>query len=299
MYTVKQVATLTGVAEATLRVWERRYAVVSPSRTPGGYRLYDDNQVEALREMASLVEAGVPASRAADTVRGLPGSGVVGAPSTLADADADGGSVERPAADELVSAAASLEPVRLTEVLRRAFASGSFEDVADGWLLPSLVRIGEAWEAGELSVAQEHFASAGLMRAISATFDAAPVAATGPTVLVGLPPGDRHQIALLTFATCLRRRGVNVVYLGSDIPVDEWVRAADGRRARAAVIGVTSERFVERAQAVVDGLAQVSPPLSVWVGGSHCGSIAGVHHLPGAVAEAASILHVSLASGRL
>ena len=251
MYTVKQVATLTGVAEATLRVWERRYAVVSPSRTPGGYRLYDDTQVEALREMASLVEAGVPASRAADTVRGLPGSGVVGASTTVGDADAP--SAERPEADELVSAAASLEPARLTEVLRRAFASGSFEEVADGWLLPSLVRIGEAWEAGELTVAQEHFASAGLMRAISATFDAAPVAATGPTVLVGLPPGDRHQIALLTFATCLRRRGVNVVYLGSDIPVEEWVRAADGRRARAAVIGVTSERFVERAQAVVRG----------------------------------------------
>ena len=67
MYTVKQVATLTGVAEATLRVWERRYAVVNPSRTPGGYRLYDDNQVEALREMASLVEAYSPDATASRT----------------------------------------------------------------------------------------------------------------------------------------------------------------------------------------------------------------------------------------
>lgn len=295
MYTVKQVAALTGVAEATLRVWERRYAVVSPSRTPGGYRLYDDSQVEALREMASLVDGGVPASRAAETVRGLPGSGVIASGPEAGD----DGVAERPGPDDLVRAAASLEPGRLTDVLRRAFASGPFEQVADQWILPQLSRIGDAWEAGELTIAQEHFASAGLMRAISATFDAAPVAATGPTVLVGLPPGDRHQIALLTFATCLRRRGVNVVYLGSDIPVEEWVRAADGRRARAAVIGVTSERFVERAQAVVDGLAAVSPPLSVWVGGSHSGSISGVHHLPDAVAEAASALHISLAAGRI
>ncbi len=121
----------------------------------------------------------------------------------------------------------------------------------------------------------------------------------GPTVLVGLPAGDRHQLALLTFATCLRRRGVNVVYLGSDIPVEEWVRAADGRRARAAVIGVTSERSVEPAQAVVNQLAAVSPPLSVWVGGSHRTSVSGVHQLPDAVAEAASILHISLAAGRI
>ena len=286
MYTVKQVAALTGVAEATLRVWERRYDVVRPSRTPGGYRLYDDSQVGALREMASLVEAGVPASRAAEAVRGLPGAG---------DSPVSG----RPGPEALVAAAASLEPAQLDDVLRRAFAAGSFEEVADGWILPQLARIGDAWESGELSVAQEHFASAGLMRAISAEFDAAPAVTGGPTVLVGLPAGDRHQLALLTFATCLRRRGVNVVYLGSDIPVEEWVRAADGRRARAAVIGVTSERFVERAQAVVDQLAAVSPPLSVWVGGSHRTAVSGVHQLPDAVAEAASILHISLASGRI
>lgn len=286
MYTVKQVAALTGVAEATLRVWERRYDVVRPSRTPGGYRLYDDSQVGALREMASLVEAGVPASRAAEAVRGLPSAG---------EAPVTG----LPGPEELVAAAASLEPARLDDVLRRAFAAGAFEEVADGWILPQLIRIGDAWEAGELSVAQEHFASAGLMRAISAEFDAAPAAAGGPTVLVGLPEGDRHQLALMTFATCLRRRGVNVVYLGSDIPVQEWVRAADGRRARGAVIGVTSERSVQPAQAVIDRLAAVSPPLSVWVGGSHRTGVSGAHQLPDAVAEAASILHISLVAGRL
>lgn len=298
MYTVKQVASLTGVAEATLRVWERRYDVVRPSRTPAGYRLYDDAQVAALREMAALVEAGVPASRAAEAVRGLAGTRVA-AGASVNGSGAREPSSELPGEDALVSAAESLEPANLADVMGRAFSGGPFEEVADRWILPQLTRIGEAWESGRLSVAQEHFASAGLMRAISAVFDAAPTAPTGPTVLVGLPPGDRHQIALFTFATCLKRRGVNVVYLGADIPVDEWVRAADGRGARGAVIGVTGERFVERAQTVVDQLAAVTPPLSVWVGGSHRDAVSGVHHLPDAVAEAASILHVSLAAGRI
>ena len=110
-----------------------------------------------------------------------------------------------------------------------------------------------------------------------------------------LPLGPIKE--LLTFATCLRRRGVNVVYLGSDIPVEEWVRAADGRRARAAVIGVTSERSVEPAQAVVNQLAAVSPPLSVWVGGSRRAEVTGAHPLPDAVGAAAALLHLSLTSG--
>ncbi|MFD0865425.1 MerR family transcriptional regulator, partial [Tessaracoccus lubricantis] len=68
MYTIKQVAGLTGVSEAVLRAWETRYKVVAPSRSQGRYRLYSDAQVEVLREMAALVGSGVPASRAAATL---------------------------------------------------------------------------------------------------------------------------------------------------------------------------------------------------------------------------------------
>ena len=67
-YTVKQVAALTGVLETTLRVWERRYKVVEPSRSSSGYRQYDDEQVSVLRAMVALVSSGVPASTAAETV---------------------------------------------------------------------------------------------------------------------------------------------------------------------------------------------------------------------------------------
>lgn len=291
MYTVKQVSALTGVAEATLRAWERRYDVVEPARSPGGYRLYDDTQLKLLREMAALVESGVPASRAAATLRDLSSRGVAVEEHGLGGA--------RPSSAEFIDAALSLEPAVLADVLGRALASGPFEEVADDWIQPQLVLLGEAWETGELSVAQEHFASAGLMRAVAAVFDSSPSVVDGPTVLVGLPAGDQHQLALLSFATCLRRCGVEVVYLGADIPTDEWVLAATRRRARAAVVGVTSAETVPVAQELVDTLAAVSPPLSVWVGGSCREAIDGAHHLPDRVSEAAAQLYTSLAAGRL
>lgn len=286
MVTVKQVAALTGVAESTLRVWERRYRIVRPERSPGGYRLYDDAQVTLLRQMAALVRSGVPASVAAATVRDAGGEPAAQQPEGLPDGD------------ELLAAAAAMDPDRLAAVIERAFAAGTFEQVADRWILPQLRALGDAWAAGRLSIAQEHFASAALMRAISAVFDRSGRDGNGPTVVVGLPAGDRHELALLAFAACLRRRGVAVAYLGADVPTTEWVQAACGRGVRAVVIGVTSASTVAGAQAVVDLLSAMSPPVSVWAGGSHRGELGGVQLLPDAVSEAAAQLHLALVSGR-
>ncbi len=88
-----------------------------------------------------------------------------------------------------------------------------------------------------------------------------------------------------------------MVYLGADVPAGEWVQAAVSLRARAAVIGVSSPGAVVEAQAVVDRLGAVAPPLSVWVGGSRRAEVTGAHPLPDAVGAAAALLHLSLTSG--
>lgn len=284
MYTVKQAAQLTGIPEATLRIWERRYGIVEPHRSPSGYRLYDDAQLARLRSMAAQVRAGVPASHAATAI--------------LAAAEAWPVAAVASDTDDLVAAAASLDSVGLEQLIERAFGRAEFEQVADGWILPQIGALGDAWAEGRLTVAQEHFASAALMRAIGSVFDAAAKRATGSAVLVGLPAGERHELALYAFATCLRRRGINVVYLGADIPTAEWEQAAAERGARAAVIGVSSRRAIGVAQSVVDLLTELRPPVSAWVGGSRRGKVTGAQCLPDGVAEAAAILQLNLTTGR-
>ena len=72
MYTIKRAAELTGISVATLRAWERRYGVVSPKRSDGGYRLYGPDDVRALAIMNSLVTDGWSAREAAaETLRRL------------------------------------------------------------------------------------------------------------------------------------------------------------------------------------------------------------------------------------
>jgi len=185
-----------------------------------------------------MVHIGVPASLAARTVRGTSVQGHPAIPLVPG------------ATLDLVSAAAELNPERVHAVLNEAFAATSFDDVVDGWLPAELERLGEAWQSGRISVAQEHFASAAVTRHLSARFnDAEPRG--GVAVLVGLPQGGRHELMLLAFAACLRRAGVNAIYLGADVPLDDWKTVASEVGARAAVIGVHLEEDVAAAQAVV------------------------------------------------
>jgi methanogenic corrinoid protein MtbC1 len=231
-----------------------------------------------------MVHIGVPASLAARTVRGTSVQGHSAIPLVPG------------ATPDLVTAAAELNPERVHAVLNEAFAATSFDDVVDGWLPVELERQGEAWQSGRISVAQEHFASAAVTRHLSARFnDAEPRG--GVAVLVGLPQGGRHDLMLLAFAACLRRAGVNAIYLGADVPLDDWKTVASEVGARAAVIGVHLEEDVAAAQAVVDQLTTLRPPVAVRVGGGRRHRISGARLLDERVSQAAAAMARDLRAG--
>lgn len=314
-YTVKQVSALTGIGPDRLRAWERRYGVVSPTRSESGYRLYDDADLARLRMMVQLVETGAPASLAADQVRAAHARPEV---DTGTDADAaarsrtaGGRDAARaalpalpsdsalPALDALVSPAASLDGGELDRLLDRAFAAGSFESVVEHWLLPALTELGEAWVDGRIDVAGEHFVSGAVQARLSQAFEAAGTALEGPVVLVGLPPGSLHALGSLCFATCLRRLGADVRWLGSDLPVDSWVHAV-GRLAPAGVVlSAPTTRDTEPAVTVIRRLRELHPALLVFVGGgaAKVDAVEGIV-LPHSVVQAAHEVAVKVRPGR-
>lgn len=272
-YTVKQVSALTGIAPDRLRAWERRYGVVTPGRTQARYRLYDDTDLERLRMMMRLVEAGTPASLAAQQVQGTfaPPSGTDGEPPQAAPSPPD--TTAAPPLDALVSSARSLSRGEVDQVLDRAFAAGSFESVVEHWLLPALRAVGDAWEDGRVDVAGEHFVTGVVRSRLGRAFDAAGIALGGPVVLVGLPPGALHELGALSFATCLRRLGGDVRWLGGDLPVESWAHAADHLRPRAAVLSVPTDRDAPAAVEVWRRLGELDARLPVLVGGAGAGAV--------------------------
>lgn len=287
MYTIKQASRLTGVSETLLRAWERRYEVVVPHRSDSGYRLYDDDAVAALSTMRRLIDDGWSPAQAAHAVRtGIAPPEVVAAPGGDQVDAASGPNGYR---DLLLSSAARMDTVGIEASLDGGFALGSFEHVVDTWLFPALEELGEAWARGDVDVAGEHAASHAVQRRLSAAYDAAGSRHRGPTVVVGLPPGSQHDLGALAFATALRRRGIDVLYLGADVPADSWEAAVGNRSARAAVLSVvTPEDRAAAAEVAGRLLAHERSPI-VCAGGTSGADLApGVRSLPHSIAAAAA-----------
>lgn len=278
MYTVSRAGALTGVPAATLRKWEQRYGVVAPARTEGNYRLYDDEAIRRLSAMRDLVDAGWSAR---DAARQVLGGAAASAQRPEAEAEGTGD------LDALTRCAVDFDALGLHRLLDEELASGEPADVVDGWLLPSLVRLGEAWSRGEVTVAGEHFASAAVQRRLSRLYDEVPPAPVdAPRVVVGLARGSRHELGVLAFAVVARSRGLDVTYLGSDLPLEAWVATVRAVVPRAAVIGVP---LVEDLPAVRELSAALEPMTRVLLGGAYQDRIAGVEslgHRPGQGAHA-------------
>ncbi|GAA2129077.1 MerR family transcriptional regulator [Nocardioides bigeumensis] len=263
MYTVKHAAAMTGISPATLRMWERRYDVVVPGRSPSGYRVYDEAAVRRLSAMRALVEAGWSPRLAAEQVK----SGTTGG-STPTDS-VDGPSGELGDHEALVRVAEGFDGARLAAVLDEAFGRGTFEEVVDGWLMPALHALGDAWHRGTVSVAGEHFVSATVNRRLAGVLDALPVPSGAPRVIVGLARGSRHELGVLAFAAMLRRVGIDVVYVGGDLPPESWVVALNGDQPDAVVIGVPSSDDIAAVRDTVASLRAAYPDIAVHLGGRH------------------------------
>ena len=219
MYTIKQAALRSGVAASLIRAWERRYGVVHPDRTPGGYRLYDETAIARLRAMRGLIEQGWSAAQAATAV----------VEAVARDKRRTGRTrPKRYGAPALVAAAGDMTSLPS----RRCSTTCSGVDRSR--------RSSTTWCCRQRRCS----ARRGLRRrdrrggralgeqcrapAPGGLFEMGGVAGSGPRVLVGLPPDSRHELGALAFAVALRRMGADVLYLGSDVPIASWVNAAEG-----------------------------------------------------------------------
>lgn len=293
MYTIKEASRLTGVPSATLRAWERRYAVVQPARNASGYRVYDQTALAAIIGLRRLIDSGWAPEEAARAIRDGTVDASPGAGSELTAVPHPDG---RPTAGsdalaEFLASAARLDSCGLDDSLDRGFATGSFEFVLEHWLFPALIALGEGWACGDIDVAGEHLASEAVRRRLAAAFEAAGWRSRGPSVLVGLPPGSLHELGALAFAVSAKRRGLTVHYLGADLPTASWVAAADARRVDAAVLSVVMSEDRRPAAETIRALQAARSDLVVAAGGAHATDLAaGALTLPASLGTAAEEL---------
>ena len=302
MYNIKQAAARAGVSVPVLRAWERRYGIVSPARSTGGYRQFDEDSVARVRTMRALVDEGWSPSAAAAAlldgsmpVRPEPASSPAVGPTAGTTGTADGTGAAEAAAmvERFLAGARDLRPDEIAGVLDDIFARGTFERVAADLLFPALEALGEAWAAGRVTVAGEHMASSAVQRRLGQALEAAGQDGNRESgVVVGLPPGGRHELGALAFAVAAKRAGLPVIYLGADLPTDDWLAAAG--RASAAVIGVVTARDRNAAMQLAHRLLEVRPDLVVALGGRAAQAAPGILRLPVELTDSVAALEAAI-----
>lgn len=264
-----------GVSPSTLRAWERRYNVVEPVRTEGGYRVYDDAALRRLTRMSSLIASGWPPRHAAAYVMNEDGDGSgalpIGGPADeeIPDPVPPTMKEERQQIEVLLQAATDLDAPHLADELDFAFSIHSFDDLVNQWLGPVLKATARAYESGRLSDAGEHFLTAGIERRMTACFKE-PVhhAGTGsPRVVLGVAGDSAHPIGAIAFAASLRRHGCDVTYLGTDVAPQAWIEAIDARGADCVGVSIPRPEDAAAAARIVTELTRSRPQCTVYYGG--------------------------------
>jgi DNA-binding transcriptional MerR regulator len=221
MYRIGELARRTGTSVDLLRAWERRYGLLRPARTAGGFRLYGDDDAARVERMRSGLAHGLAAAEAARAAI-----------------------VEPERSDELLPALLAFDGERANDVLDKLFSRLSVEGVLREAIQPALREIGDRWARGEVSVAQEHFAShllRGRLLALASRWDQG----VGPRALLACAPGDLHDLPLVVFGLALRERGWRILFLGADTPLE--VVAATAATESPDLVVLASSRLHEPA----------------------------------------------------
>jgi len=229
-----------GVSEHVLRAWESRYGLLDPARSAGGYRLYSAEDESRVRRMQAHLDHGLAAAQAARAaIAGEQPGGISRHDVTAAVARA--GLVEP--ADALRQALDGLDEPGAQAVLDKLLTDFTVETVLRDVLLPYLHDLGQRWEQGTVSVAQEHFASH-VVRGRMASLARGWGNGRGPQAVLACPPGELHDLALLAFGIVLGRSGWRVGYLGVNMPILDLTQMAFLLRPSLVVLAATRpERF--------------------------------------------------------
>lgn len=238
-----------GVSPELLRAWEQRYGLLEPVRSDGGFRLYSAADEQRVRSMQRHLEAGVSAAQAAQLA--------LSETSTISDDQPQPAGLE-PLAGQLRAALDRLDEPGANAVLDRLFAAFTLETVLRDVVLVYLRELGERWERGDASIAQEHFAS-NLLRGRLLGLARGWGRSTGPTTLLACAPGELHDLPLIVFGLVLAGHGWAIAYLGPDTPVATLRDASAGVEPDLVVVSASATERLRGAEAELTELARVIP----------------------------------------
>ena len=215
MYTISDLARMSGVQSHTIRVWEKRYELFEPDRTVGNHRVYSDNQLIRLLAVRRLVDVGNRISKVASWSESEVSNKLVELESEFEQK----GDLNTFYMDEFIASAVSYDERKFNVTLTKVLEDADFLSIWFDFLVPLLQKIGRLWVQKKISPSQEHFLSGMISRRICYEIECLDMPdPSAASLLLFLPAGEFHDLTLKMTHYVLKMNGFNVIYLGEDVP---------------------------------------------------------------------------------
>lgn len=209
-YKIKDVEILTGIKAHTIRIWEKRYHLLTPSRTDTQIRTYSDQELLQLLNIAMLNKQGIKISRIAE----MSNTEIANKVEEFSQGGTSDTQIE-----QMILALIQLDESLFRDTLSALIEKVGMLETYQQFVIPFLERIGVMWLVGSINPAQEHFISNLIRQRLIAEIELLPSPNKDqPKAILFLPEHEWHELGLLLYHFHLRSRGINTIYLGQSLP---------------------------------------------------------------------------------
>ncbi len=242
-YPIKVVSQMTGLSAFVIRAWEKRYDVVSPSRTGTNRRLYSGDDIEKLKLLNEAVQSGHSiggiAKLSIQELHNLLKNNQTKA-SVLSGSELTGKDFTdiNSLISSCIEAIKAYDDETLERLLLKSAVQLSQPQLIENFLVPLIYKIGDLWHEGEIRVSNEHMASAVIRTFLSNLVEQHTANEDAPVIISATPRGQEHELGALIAALVAASSGWRVIYLGQNLPVEDIAAAALSLQVRAIALSI-------------------------------------------------------------
>lgn len=261
IYSIKDLEKLSGIKAHTIRMWEQRYGIIDPQRTPTNIRYYRDEDLKLILNVALLNKNGIKISKIAK----MSSFEIVEKVAEISEVNFEYATQ----LDALTLSMIEMDEVKFDRIISTNIQQTGFERTMLEVILPFLDKLGVLWLTGSINPVQENFISYLIRQKLIVAIDQIPlpVSKDTPVFLLFLPEGERQELSLLFMHYLLRSRGNYVVYIGQEITLADLKDACHIRKPDF-IYTIISESFTkEPLQHYVDALSHSFPGIRILLSG--------------------------------
>ncbi|MEI6059722.1 MAG: MerR family transcriptional regulator [Bacteroidota bacterium] len=260
-YSIKDLEKITGIKAHTIRIWEKRYGIVEPSRTLTNIRFYSDEDLRRLMNIAILNKYGYKISN----IQSMNKEEICKSVADLTHQDTDNDHQ----IDNLVMSMIELDEQRFDKIISSAIIKQGFNYTFENLLSRFLQKIGILWQTGSVIPAQEHFISQLIRQKLILAIDGQPQLKDNfKKFLLFLPENEYHEIGLLYLNYLIRKEGHMVIYLGQNVPSVDLKNIFDIHKIDFMLTSLTSKLSDASAKDFMLELSELYQDEKILIGGS-------------------------------